>query len=185
MRLFVAVQIEDENKKSINEIQKQYKAQSIKGTFTRIENYHITLKFLGEMEKELVSKIIFVLDRTAEESVSFVFTSGNTGCFNRREGSTLFLGIDKGADNLWKLSALLEEEFLKSGFKKEDKEFTPHITLGRRIKFKNDFNIIAKEINLPKITFDCNSIALMESFTEKGILCYKPLYSAKLQMQIK
>ncbi|MCL2705038.1 MAG: RNA 2',3'-cyclic phosphodiesterase [Spirochaetaceae bacterium] len=185
MRLFIAAQIEDKNKKSIYEIQKQYKSQSIKGTFTRIENYHVTLKFLGEVEKELVSKIIFVMDRTAEESTSFIFTSGNTGCFKRVEGATLFLGIDRGAENLWKLSTLLEEEFIKSGFKKEGKEFTPHITLGRRIKFKNDFNIIAKEINLPKITFDCNSITLMESFTEKGVLCYNPLYSSKLQIQIE
>ena len=182
MRLFIAVQIEDENKKSIFEIQKQYKAQSIKGTFTRIENYHITLKFLGEVEKELISKIIFVMDRAAEESASFVFSSGKTGRFNRTEGSTLFLGIDSGAENMWKLSALLEEELIKSGFKKEEKVFTPHITLGRKIKFKNDFNIIAKEIILPKISFDCSSIALMESFVEKGVLCYNPLYSVKLKI---
>ena len=182
MRLFIAVQLEEENKKSIYEIQKQYKTKSIKGTFTRIENYHVTLKFLGEVEKELIPKIIFVMDRTAEESVSFVFSSGLTGCFNRPDGSVLFLGIDNGAENMWKLSALLEEEFLKSGFKKESRVFTPHITLGRRIKFKNDFNILTKEINLPKITFDCSSISLMESFTEKGVLCYNPLYSAKLKV---
>ena len=182
MRLFIAVQIEDEKKKSIFEIQKQYKAQSIKGTFTRIENYHITLKFLGETEKELISKIIFVMERAAEESSAFVFTSGNTGRFNRTEGSTLFLGIDSGAENMWKLSALLEEELFKSGFKKEEKAFTPHITFGRKIKFKNDFNIIAKEINFPKISFNCSSIVLMESFMEKGVLCYNPLYSARLKM---
>jgi len=181
MRLFIAAQIKDENKKIISEIQKQYKAQSVKGTFTRIENYHLTLKFLGEVEKELISKIIFVMDRTAEESASFIFTSGNTDCFYKTEGATLFLGVDNGAENLWKLSALLEEELQKSGFKKEDKVFTPHITLGRRIKFKNDFKIIAKEIDLPKITFDCNAITLMESFMEKGVLCYNPLYSVKLQ----
>ena len=181
MRLFIAAQIEDENKKTIFEIQKQYKARSIKGTFTRIENYHLTLKFLGEAEKELISKIIFVMDRAAEESASFAFTSGNAGCFKRTEGSVLFLGIDKGADDIWKLSAILEEELFKSGFKKEEKVFTPHITLGRRIKFKNDFNLIAKDIVLPKITFDCSAITLMESFTEKKILCYNPLYSVKLQ----
>ena len=182
MRLFIAAQIEDENKKIINEIQKQYKAQTFKGTFTRAENFHVTLKFLGEIEKELIPKIIFVMDRAAEESAAFSFTSGNTGCFNRSEGFTLFLGIDSGAENLWNLSTLIEEELFKSGFKKENKMFTPHITLGRRIKFKNDFNIIAKEISLPKITFNCTSISLMESFMEKGILCYNPLYSAKFQI---
>ncbi|MCL2792305.1 MAG: RNA 2',3'-cyclic phosphodiesterase [Spirochaetaceae bacterium] len=182
MRLFIAAQIKDENKKTISEIQKQYKAQSVKGTFTRIENYHLTLKFLGEVEKEIISKIIFVMDRAAEESAPFVFTSGNTDCFYKTEGATLFLGVDNGAENLWKLSALLEEELQKSGFKKEDKVFTPHITIGRRIKFKNDFKIIAKEIDLPKITFDCSAITLMESFMEKGVLCYNPLYSVKLQI---
>ena len=182
MRLFIAAQIENKNKESIYEIQKQYKARSLKGTFTRIENYHVTLKFLGEVEKELIPKIIFVMDRAAEESAPFVFTSGNTGCFNRAEGSVLFLGIDSGSENLWQLSQLLEEELLKSGFKKENKLFTPHITLGRRIKFKNDFNLIAKEISLPKITFDCSAITLMESFTEKGVLCYNPLYIAKFGM---
>ncbi|MCL2293864.1 MAG: RNA 2',3'-cyclic phosphodiesterase [Spirochaetes bacterium] len=181
MRLFIAAQIEKENKKTIHEIQKEYRAQSVKGTFTRIENYHLTLKFLGETEKELIPKIIFVMDRAVEETASFGFTSGNAGCFSRKEGFTLFLGVDNGADDLWKLSALLEEELFKSGFKKETRIFTPHITLGRRIKFKSDFNIIAEEISLPKMIFNCTSISLMESFMEKGILCYNPLYSAKLK----
>ena len=181
MRLFIAAQIENENKKIIYEIQKQYKALSIKGTFTKNENYHITLKFMGEVEKELIPKIIFVMDRAAEETAPFVFTSGNTGCFKKNDGSLLYLGINNGAENLWKLSTLLEEELYKSGFKKEGKVFNPHITLGRRIKFKNDFNIITKEITLPGITFDCSSITLMESFIEKGGSCYNPLYNAKFQ----
>ncbi len=182
MRLFIAVQIENKNKKIINEIQKEYKKKLICGTFTKIENYHITLKFLGETEKELIPKIIFAIDRAAEESASFIFSSGNTGCFQRKEGSVLFLGINSGADNLWKLAALLEEELFKSGFGKENKKFTPHITLGRKIKFRNNFNIIAKEITIPEITFDCSSITLMESFREKGDMCYNPLYNAKLQL---
>jgi 2'-5' RNA ligase len=182
LRLFIAAEIDEKNKKIIHALQEKYKRSSVRGYFTRMENYHITLRFLGETGADLVPEIIFAMERTAEESAQFNFSTEKCGYFSRREGIILYLGIDKGSENLWKISSVLDEELLKSGFPKEKELFTPHITLGRKICLRKDFHLISEDIVMPEIKVFCNSIALMESTREKGLLCYKSVKSVKLQL---
>jgi 2'-5' RNA ligase len=185
MRLFIAATIDDANKKIIYDTAKQFKQFLYgKASFTRVENIHVTLKFLGEVEKEFVQSVESAIDMCAQEIAPFKFTTGIPGIFKRKEGALLYLGIDNGAQEMWSLASVIDDEFVKAAFKRSDKPFNPHITIGRRIKFKINFNDILESVVFKALEVSCNSITLMESFSEKGIVCYKPLYSASLKRQL-
>ncbi|MCP5514201.1 MAG: RNA 2',3'-cyclic phosphodiesterase [Spirochaetales bacterium] len=182
MRLFIAAEIDSKNKKIIHHIQEKFKGSSLRGNFTRRENYHITLRFLGEVKEDLLPKIRLAMQSAAGESSPFTFSAGRPGYFSRREGLILWLGIDKGSEDLWKLSSYLNEELVKAGFEKEKESFTPHITLGRKVRLRKDFREAAGNIEIPEIIIKTEEITLMESVREKGLLCYKPQFSVKLQL---
>ena len=182
MRLFIASGIDEKNRKLIHRVQEKFKGCSNGGTFTRKENYHITLRFLGEVEAEVIPKITLAMEMAARESRLFTFSAGSPGYFRRREGVVLFLGIDRGAENLWKIASILEDEFKKGGFPAGHDKFTPHITLGRKVRLRKDFRAIAEELEYPEINVKADAITLMESVREKGLLCYRSLYSAKLML---
>ncbi|MDX9801615.1 MAG: RNA 2',3'-cyclic phosphodiesterase [Spirochaetia bacterium] len=190
MRLFIAAEIDNKNKKLIHHVQEKYKGSSLGGNFTRMENYHITLRFLGEVKDELIPKIRFSMENMAKDSSPFIFSAGCPGYFSRRDGLILWLGIDKGAEKLWEISSLLDDELfkagfpkagsLKEGFSKEKDIFTPHITLGRKVRLRKDFREVTDHITIPQITVNTKEITLMSSIREKGKLCYRPLFSVKL-----
>ncbi len=182
MRLFIAAEIDEKNKKLIHGVQEKFKGSASGGNFTRKENYHITLRFLGEVGDALLPKITFAMDRAAEESAPFTFSIGTPGYFSRREGIVLFLGIENGSENLWKLSSSLDEGLLKSGFPGNDEIFTPHITLGRKVRLRKDFKAITESLDIPEISVKTDHLTLMKSVSEKGILCYREIYSVKLQL---
>ena len=136
MRLFTAVEIDDKNKKRIAEIQEYFKGSSFKGTFVRKENFHITLKFLGETDAQMIKRICFAMDSAVKRIHRFKISAGPPGYFKRRDGLILWLGINSGSEEIWAISSNLNEELSKTGFKKEDIPFTPHITLARRVKLR-------------------------------------------------
>ena len=180
MRLFTALEIDEKNRKRIGKIQEHFKGSSFKGTFVRRENFHITLKFLGETEPELIKRICLAMDSAVSGIRSFKVTTGAPGYFKRRDGLILWLGILHGDENIWTIGSNLEEELSKTGFKKEDQPFTPHITLARRVKLRKTFDIVSENCGNEHISFDVRAVTLFESRREKGVLVYDPVYRTEL-----
>ena len=48
MRLFIAIGLNDNIKAALAEMQEAMRRQGIRGNYTRIENLHLTLAFIGE-----------------------------------------------------------------------------------------------------------------------------------------
>ena len=178
MRLFTALEIDEKNRKKIAKIQEHFKGASFKGTFVRKDNFHVTLKFLGETDPEMIKRICLAMDSAAAGMAGFRLTAGAPGYFKRRDGLILWLGITEGSEEIWTISSNHEEEILKTGFRKDDIPFTPHITLARRVKLKKSFDIVSENINTDKISVTINALTLFESRREKGQLVYDPVYRA-------
>lgn len=88
MRIFIAIRFTEAFKASILDAQEGLKEQGIRGNFTRPENLHLTLVFIGETDR--IDDI-----KTAVASVRFdpfVITTGQLGCFNGRS-RVLWMGI--------------------------------------------------------------------------------------------
>jgi 2''-5'' RNA ligase len=57
MRVFIAIEFEQPIKDYLNRIQKQIMSYSTDGNFSRPENFHLTLKFIGEVEPSFLGNI--------------------------------------------------------------------------------------------------------------------------------
>ena len=186
MRLFIAIQFKKEINDSIINVINQLKANKVKGSFTRYENIHITLQFIGETkEQATISKAIEeVVANWRRGALSLTFDGFSS--FKRREGELLYLKVngDKNIEYLHRsiLKRLKEEEIAF-----DEKELKPHITLGRNVVF--DKNKGSKEEILNKLEsfiitdpIEIKEVSLMKSERINGLLTYTAIKTYNLEL---
>ena len=130
MRLFVALETSPEVREKIAVLVRELKPLDDSWKWTRAENLHITLKFLGEIPTEASDRIVAALKRVSfEQSLALRFRG--LGSFpNDRRPRVLWVGID-GPSGLAGLAENIERGLECVGVPKEDRAFTPHLTLAR------------------------------------------------------
>lgn len=187
IRTFIAIEISEEIKEKISQIQERIKqADSLKGKWVSKNNIHLTLKFLGDTRLSDIEKIKdkirdCLLD---EKSIDCILT--NIGVFpNERFTRVIWAGIKKGDIQIISLAKKLEKSLLKLGFKKEKRDFKAHLTICRPKQILNhgQFKSVLDEINqsFQPQDFIINKITLFESkLTSQGPI-YTALFSALLR----
>lgn len=117
----------------IEEIAKIYRLlQEARGDirWTRVENLHLTLKFLGNIERKQVEPILEVLNKLVGTQPPLHLTVQGLGAFpNSRRPRVLWVGL-KG-EGLSELVESIETSLMPLDFPPDDRAFTPHLTLGR------------------------------------------------------
>lgn len=105
----------------------------IEGTkWVETENLHITLKFLGDVPLNDLPELIRAMQRAASAVKSFDIEFSGSGAFPSWDNpKTIWVGCGQGTEELTALAAVIEEEFHKIGFAKENRRFSPHLTIGR------------------------------------------------------
>jgi 2'-5' RNA ligase len=179
MRLFVAINFNKEIKSSLNENIEKLKSYAIQGNFTRPENLHLTLVFLGEVFPDKVRSIKQAMDKVVAEP--FVLIINGFGSFQRREGDIYWLGIEKSA-TLLSIYNQLSKELIRVGFTIEKREYKPHLTLGRKIILNQQFNKSEFVKNMRFMKTEIDQISLMKSERIKGKLTYTEIYAKKLEL---
>ncbi|MGD0818545.1 MAG: RNA 2',3'-cyclic phosphodiesterase [Methanomassiliicoccales archaeon] len=92
---------------------------------------HITLKFLGETDEAAIPKIISAMEKAAKGVAPFEMTLKGMGSFPSRDNiRVVWVGM-QGAEPLISIAKILEDECARLGFEKEDRPFSPHLTVGR------------------------------------------------------
>lgn len=97
------------------------------------DNLHVTLLFLGEVEDRDVPQVCRTVEETVAGLQAFELTIERAGCFpNRRRPRVLWVGVGRGLQETVTLHDVLEPPLLDLGcYRREDRQYTPHITLGR------------------------------------------------------
>jgi len=131
-RLFIAVNISDAIQHHIFVFQDELR-EKIKGvTWVKKNALHLTLKFLGEVSEENMAKLSEELAALGEKNSSFAMEIKGTGVFpNWKAVKVFWAGVEQGAQQLRDLSQELEQRLAGLGCAKEQKDFNPHLTLGR------------------------------------------------------
>lgn len=176
MRVFYALEFDAETKAYLFEKQKLIKERSVKGNFTLKENYHLTLKFIGEVEKREADALALKVDEIIDGIQSFNLNLNRIGKFEGQGRSIIWIGAARNREPE-KMFQKLETVLSRSGYEKERRPFKPHITVGRQVILKQDDLsdiIISKEALISKVS-------LMESTRVDGTLRYIPLYSRLLE----
>lgn len=181
IRVFVAIEFEQKIKEYLCERQQAIKENSIKGNFTNKENFHVTLKFIGEVEPEEIENLKKAIDEVAVNQQTFTLSFQKIGQFSRGKKSIVWVGLKKNKD-LEKLQNDLENSLEKEGYTKEERTFKAHITLGREVIFKCNFEELQKNVEIKHEKLLVNKVSLMESKRINGKLKYAPIYSRHFEI---
>jgi 2'-5' RNA ligase len=137
MRLFAAVDLSDEIREKISGLSKILGIKGIKTV--KKENIHITLKFLGEVSESKIDGITSALEEIKFKS--FKINLRGVGFFpNEARMRVIWIGVEKGADELKDLAYRIEDRLADLKFKKE-RRFVPHATIARVKRIDPDLKV--------------------------------------------
>lgn len=180
MRVYIAIDFGDNIKNYFDKITSDIRKHCNEGTFTRKNNFHLTIRFIGEVDDIQITKIKEIMDKTILNISPFELLVNNLGIFKRKKTNILWIGIEE-SPVLFKLhkelSILLKE--WKIPF--YDKLYMPHITLGRRVLFHDAYQDLNSLIEFERISIPVKSITLFTSKEENGKLNGIPIYQVKLK----
>lgn len=159
-RTFICVQMPDEVVKEIARVQEVLSGRKFTGKMTELENLHLTLKFLGEIDDEMLSKV--------RERLKGIFFSefeakiSEIGTFAYR-GMPRIVWVKIGGKGIFELQKKVDE-VLEGLFKKEER-FMSHVTVAR-VKYVSDregFREYVRNIGLKEVSFRAGKFSFMKS----------------------
>ena len=175
MRLFIAMDLDSE-KDYFNGISEKLDRSCFKGSFPK--SFHLTLKFLGEVDEEKVGEIKDRLSAVKFEPFSVEFS--NIGFFpNEKYIRVIWVGLSDG-QKMIELQRKIDSALL--GLFSAEKKFHPHITLAR-VKFVKLKEKLLKNVSGMKVekkSVDVKSFRLIKStLTPEG-----PIYESLLEVAL-
>ncbi len=177
-RLFVAVKIipSTELLAIYNKI--QHKLTNDKIRWVNPNNFHLTLKFLGDTYIDTIPIVISVIENTLSLKSSFDFDLKDLGIFGSRYNPrVIWVGIDR-SDQLKDVGVSIIDSLDKAGFKNDRQNFVPHLTVARikHISDKKRLNeIIEGYGDCYFQTVNINKVTLYESILTKEGPIYKEI----------
>ncbi len=93
-----------------------------------VENYHLTLRFIGDIEGHVADEIANALDRVRRPS--FSLTLSGVGAFGSKKPHAVWAGTAPSPD-LNALQAEIERICQRIGIPSDPRKFMPHVTLAR------------------------------------------------------
>jgi 2'-5' RNA ligase len=134
MRLFVAVEFPAAILAALAALQREIRGKVERGRFKRSENFHLTLKFLGETPSETVDRLVERLSEAAKNQKEFSLRLGEVGIFGPRPPiRVIWQGLAGDTDRLGSLQKAVEVECAAIGFAPEKRPYSPHITLAQDV----------------------------------------------------
>jgi 2'-5' RNA ligase len=129
MRVFVGLDIDEEIRGRIAEFVGEVRGLAPEVRWVAAESLHVTLKFIGEKPDGVVAEIEKALGMISGESFEISFRG--YGFFPTVKAARVFwVGIEAG-EGLGLLAGEVEQKLAEIGIAKEDRAFSPHLTLAR------------------------------------------------------
>lgn len=132
MRLFLAIDLNEGVRVRIADELAPLKPLAPKAKWTRVEQWHLTLVFLGEMDEAKLPLLRDVCEKVARTHAPFALCAQGSGRFGSPEHPTaLWVSVLGDSGHLALLFRDLEANLVPLGHKPEPRAYQPHITLAR------------------------------------------------------
>lgn len=174
MRLFTAISFDEKTKDSLCKSVDMLRGRGVAGNFSRRENLHLTVIFIGETARG--SDAAAAVDRLRADS--FTLELGGLGAFR---GGILWCGV-KENPALSRIYESLGAELRRRGFAVENRPFSPHLTVCREAVLSAGLNIRDLSPLFPPLTVNVGKISLMKSERITGRLVYTEIFAKMLQI---
>jgi RNA 2',3'-cyclic 3'-phosphodiesterase len=171
IRAFFAIDTSNENKEKIFEVQNTLKDFESDVKWESKEKFHITLKFLGDIEEAILKEMTNDIRNEVKGFGNFGLQFGGLGCFpNIKFPRVIWIGSKSEDDKIFKLNDKVEFITENYNFPRERGKFHPHITLGR-VKGNKGLDYITDAIKQSKfnnINGIANEIIVVKSTLQKS-----------------
>ncbi|GAB4363395.1 MAG: RNA 2',3'-cyclic phosphodiesterase [Deltaproteobacteria bacterium] len=132
MRLFIGIGLPGRCREAIAEAVSSVRERGDGISWTRAENLHLTLKFLGEVAEDRVEGLAEGMARAAGDVRPFDLVLEGVGGFPSIDfPRILWVGIREPLDPVRKLHQNMENVLSGAGFPREGRIFHPHVTVAR------------------------------------------------------
>ncbi len=184
LRLFVAVGVPDEVRDNLARFQVELRQADPDYRWVQPENFHLTLRFLGDVSRGRVEPLAQHLRWAAADQSPFQFLLAGAGAFpSLGRPRVLWAGVDQGRGRLEELAQAVEAAVEEAGFPPDKRRFSPHLAVARargqpRGGPVSDRLRSARERVFGRI--DCREMILMSSQLKRGGPVYTPVESFDL-----
>jgi RNA 2',3'-cyclic 3'-phosphodiesterase len=134
IRAFISISLDPELKEVLVKIQRQLQAASGRGAirWTPIDQLHLTLRFLGNVDEERLPQLGRALESACLNVQSFTLSIADLGCFpSIQRPKVIWAGIQGDLVRLRDLQEKISREAASFASHFEEREFHPHLTIGR------------------------------------------------------
>jgi 2'-5' RNA ligase len=183
LRCFIALDIPDDIQRMLATVIEDLKATRADVKWVDPGNIHLTLKFLGSVDTKKVGNVRSLIKSLNDRFTVIGSGIGSIGAFpNLSRPQVVWAGLSKGQQEISALFNELEDGLVKLDFPKDQRKFSPHLTLGR-VRSGCNLRELSERIRyyaLAPNDFIINEMAFFKStLTPRGAM-YEALEKVKL-----
>lgn len=183
IRTFICFELPETVQQKLAQLQGKLQKLGKGVRWVRPSGIHLTLKFLGDVDEIKMPDIVQAVQKAAEAYAPIKIQLHGTGAFpNLRQPRVYWIGVE-AADDLLKIQHDLENELAAVGFPKEEKKFSPHLTLGR-VKSSDGLKAVSAALEsevVPPLYFTANEMVVMQSQLTPAGAVYTRLATKRLK----
>ncbi len=178
VRCFIAIEVPKPVQVLLKPVQTRLQSETPKVSWTKPGNFHLTLKFLGDVHAEEISVVTEAVENVAAKQPAFSIEFGGIGAFpTLTRPRVIWVGLKHGAATVSRLAKAVNLELKPLDFP-ADNRFHPHLTLGRvkrPMNLKPLKNILQKYDTIDGAMVSVSEIAVMQSQLHPNGAIYTPL----------
>jgi len=183
VRTFIAVCIPSALRRDLEEFTNRLRRSRADVKWVRLENMHLTLKFLGNVAADRLQPVFRAVERAVSGRRSFDIQFGGCGTFpGGGHPRVLWVGLRQGAESLRDLAAAVDESLAAEGFERERRPFSAHLTLGR-VRSQQGIKacVEAMQTGIELEPFRVKEVTIFRSDLHPSGPKYTPLHSIQLE----
>lgn len=177
--IFCAVDLTDEERHRLAAVLSDHGAATrIPGRRTKPENWHITVRFIGEATDVQIDRLTERLDSLLQRSAPGpgTVTVDGLGAFPTERAATVLYGriVDRSG-LLSTVAGVCDEAATEVGFEPEGRPFIPHLTLAR-IRPARDVRSVVKDLELVPVRVGVTAVTVFRTTAAVQGVTYVPLH---------
>lgn len=189
IRAFIAIDLTPGIRRKLDEVSTEFKGllKDVPVRWVSADSTHLTLKFLGDVSVSNLDVLKKILQSEVAGYTAFDISIGELGAFPSTHRPRVVWVKVEGPPDLIAIQHGIDNETARLGYAREDRPFSPHLTLGRvsRNATPNDVRKIGEALDQSKVgllgVMRVEGVNLYSSDLRPSGAIYTCLYTAPLR----
>lgn len=180
-RLFIAIDLDHEVRLALKELIGELRPAAQNARWVAPENMHMTVKFLGDTDPDMVPDIAAALGKASVSVPPFDFDLQGVGAFSSPEKArVVWIGVARGADRIGVMHRSIDAALAELGLPADERSFRPHLTIAR-LRMSTDLTGLIETVQQKGFgTVKVEEVILYES----ELMPQGPVYNALLKFPL-